>query len=79
MYGHRGEERSAFVRACADGARPEGIPEAAADLTARHARTAAAMDEFSRRFQEESGLAAPPYKLWDYDSCGHGAGMPASR
>lgn len=52
LYGHRGEERSAFIRACADGARPEGIPEAAAAVISRHARTAAAMDDFSRRFQE---------------------------
>jgi hypothetical protein len=52
LYGHRGEERSAFIRACADGARPEGIPEAAAAVISRHARTAAWMDDFSRRFQE---------------------------
>lgn len=74
LYGHRGEERSAFIRACADGARPEGIPEAAAAVIARHARTAAAMDAFSRRFQEESRLTPLPY-----DVLGHGAGMPASR
>ncbi|MEU6139425.1 protein kinase family protein [Streptomyces sp. NPDC047081] len=74
LYGHRGEERSAFIRACAYGARPEGIPVAAADVISRHARTAAAMDEFSGRFQVESRLAVPPYEIWDY-----GAGMPASR
>ncbi|MGC9535869.1 protein kinase family protein [Streptomyces sp. UG1] len=74
LYGHRGEERSAFIRACADGARPEGIPQAAAAVIARHARTAAAMDAFSRRFQEESRLTPLPY-----DVLGHGAGTPASR
>ncbi|MFC8519741.1 protein kinase family protein [Streptomyces sp. NPDC057257] len=79
LYGHRGEERSAFIRACAEGARPEGIPEAAAELVSRHARTAAAMDAFSGRFQTESRLTAPPYRIWEYGSRGHGAGMPASR
>ncbi|MDN3025750.1 protein kinase family protein [Streptomyces sp. S.PB5] len=74
LYGHRGDQRSAFLRACADGVRPEGIPEAAAGVIARHARTAAVMDGFSRRFQEESRLTAPPYDSW-----GQGAGMPASR
>ncbi|MDQ0603771.1 hypothetical protein QF037_008116 [Streptomyces canus] len=74
LYGYRGDQRSAFIRACADGARAEGIPEAAADVIARHARTAVAMDEFSRRFQEESRLTTPPYDSW-----GQGAGMPASR
>jgi hypothetical protein len=74
LYGYRGDQRSAFIRACADGARPKDIPEAAADVIARHARTAAAMDEFSRRFQEESRLTPPPYGSWD-----QGAGMPASR
>ncbi|KKD08016.1 hypothetical protein TN53_09770 [Streptomyces sp. WM6386] len=74
MYGHRGDQRSAFIRACADGARPQGVPEAAADVIARHARTAAAMDGFSRRFQEVSRLTAPPYDSWD-----QGAGTPASR
>lgn len=74
LYGHRGDERSEFIRACADGARPEGIPEAAAALITRHARTAAAMDSFSRRFQEESRLTPLPYGV-----LGHGAGMPASR
>jgi Ser/Thr protein kinase RdoA (MazF antagonist) len=59
LYGHRGEERSAFLRACADGARPEGVPEAAAEVISRHARTAAVMDDFSRRFQQRVTVWEP--------------------
>lgn len=60
LYGYRGEEREAFVRACAEGERPPGIPEAAAALITRHAGQAAVMSEFSRRFQEESRLTPCP-------------------
>ncbi|MER5218550.1 protein kinase family protein [Streptomyces sp. NPDC002838] len=60
LYGYRGQEREAFLRACADGARPDGIPEAAADVIARRARGAAVMGEFNRRFQEESRLTPYP-------------------
>ncbi|PAZ15735.1 hypothetical protein CLM62_13165 [Streptomyces sp. SA15] len=62
LYGYRGQERDAFIRACADGARPDGIQEAAADVIARHARGAAVMGEFNRRFQEESRLTPYPPK-----------------
>ncbi|MFD3502501.1 protein kinase family protein [Streptomyces sp. NPDC058676] len=63
LYGYRGEEREAFVRACAEGERPRGIPETAAALITRHAGQALVMTEFSRRFQEESRLTPcpPPY------------------
>ncbi|MFI5673729.1 protein kinase family protein [Streptomyces cellulosae] len=60
LYGYRGQERDAFVRGCADGERPDGIPEAAADVIARHAREAVVMGEFNRRFQEESRLTPYP-------------------
>ncbi|KOG39888.1 hypothetical protein AQJ84_07655 [Streptomyces resistomycificus] len=60
LYGYRGAEREAFVRACAEGERPRHIPEAAAALITRYARQAAVMDEFSRRFREESRLTPCP-------------------
>ncbi|MEU6575197.1 protein kinase family protein [Streptomyces sp. NPDC046805] len=61
LYGYRGEERAAFVRACADGTRPEGIPRAAAALLTRHAPLAVTMDAFSRRFERESRTTPYPY------------------
>jgi hypothetical protein len=60
LYGYRGHERDAFIRGCADGERPDGIPKAAADVIARHAREAVVMGEFNRRFQEESRLTPYP-------------------
>jgi len=60
LYGYRGEEREAFVRACAEGEQPRGIPEAAAALITRHARQAVVMNEFSRKFQEEGRLTPCP-------------------
>ncbi|GAA3526201.1 hypothetical protein GCM10022222_06430 [Amycolatopsis ultiminotia] len=53
-YGYRGEERSAFVRACARGERPKGIPPQAAAILTRHAPIAAAMTDFYRKFRLES-------------------------
>ncbi|GGJ07574.1 protein kinase family protein [Streptomyces brasiliensis] len=61
LYGYDREEGDAFVRACADGARPKGIPPAAAELLSRHAPFAATMGEFSRRFEKESRLTPYPY------------------
>jgi hypothetical protein len=54
LYGYVGEERAAFVRACAEGLRPEGIPDGAAALLGRHARVATVMTDFERRLREES-------------------------
>jgi serine/threonine protein kinase len=61
LYGYGREERGEFVRACADGARPEGVPRAAAALLTRYAPLAVAMGEFSRRFERESRLTPYPY------------------
>ena len=61
LYGYRGEERAEFVRACAGGTPPEGIPRAAADLLVRHAPLAAGMEVFCRRLERESRLTPFPY------------------
>ncbi|SED90647.1 hypothetical protein [Streptomyces sp. Ag109_O5-10] len=61
LYGYRGEERAEFVRACAGGTRPEGIPQAAAGLLVRHAPLAAGMEVFCRRLERESRLTPFPY------------------
>ncbi|MEU7481388.1 hypothetical protein AB0A63_35805 [Lentzea sp. NPDC042327] len=54
LYGHRGAEHSAFLRACARGERPAGVPRQVADVLVRHAPTAELMTGFYRRFQQES-------------------------
>ncbi|NUR03751.1 MAG: protein kinase family protein [Streptomyces sp.] len=61
LYGYGWDERYALVRACAEGMRPTGIPEAAATIIARHAPLAAVMWNFFRRLQEES--RETPYPL----------------
>ncbi len=61
LYGVRGEERDALVRAFAEGKSPTGIPATAAAIVARHAPLAAVMSEFHRRLQRES--RETPYPL----------------
>ncbi|TPQ22162.1 protein kinase family protein [Streptomyces sporangiiformans] len=61
LYGYGWDERYALVRACAEGERPTGIPEAASTIIARHAPLAAVMWDFFRRLQEES--RETPYPL----------------
>ncbi|MEU9453535.1 protein kinase family protein [Streptomyces sp. NPDC048277] len=68
LYGYRGEERAEFVRACAEGKRPEGIPRAAAELLLRHAPLAVGMEVFCRRLGQESQLTPFPY-VDGYSSC----------
>ncbi len=54
LYGYKGEKRNAFVRACAQGEHPTGIPPQVAAILTRHAPLAAVMTDFYRRFQLES-------------------------
>ncbi|MCX4459049.1 protein kinase family protein [Streptomyces sp. NBC_01340] len=54
LYGYGRDERQAFVRACAEGERPQGVPPAAAALLTRHAPLAAAMGDFNRSLRGES-------------------------
>ncbi|MFG3496795.1 protein kinase family protein [Streptomyces sp. NPDC047886] len=61
LYGYGPEERKAFVRACAGGMAPAEIPPTVAAVLLRYAPVAAAMGDFSRRFQQES--RATPYPL----------------
>ncbi|MEV7891791.1 protein kinase family protein [Streptomyces sp. NPDC002817] len=78
LYGHRGQERDAFIRAWADGERPEGgIPRAAADIITRCARPTAVMDDFVRRLCEESKLT--PYPDEALHAAAQAVGTPASR
>ncbi|MFI6439410.1 protein kinase family protein [Streptomyces sp. NPDC050759] len=61
QYGLARDEREDFIRTCADGNRPEGIPEAAAALISRHARLAAVVGDFNRRLEQESRLTPYPH------------------
>ena len=62
QYGLGRDEREEFIRACADGKRPEGIPRAAAELISRYARLAVLVGDFNRRFEQESRLTPYPYE-----------------
>ncbi|MEW2494786.1 protein kinase family protein [Streptomyces nodosus] len=62
LYGYRGEERDAFVRACAEGRRPGGAPSAAAGIIMRHAPLTAVRAGFSHRLRFESRNASYPYE-----------------
>lgn len=60
LYGYGREEREAFVRACAEGERPTGIPPQAAAILARHAPLTAVMTDFYSKFRFESRQARYP-------------------
>lgn len=60
LYGHGPEEREAFVRACARGSLPKGVPASIAALLVRHAPVAATMGDFYRAFQQESRATPHP-------------------
>ncbi|MFF0013654.1 protein kinase family protein [Streptomyces sp. NPDC005374] len=66
QYGLGRDAREDFIRACADGMRPEGIPGAAAALISRHARLAVVVGDFNRRLEQESRLT--PYPHDDVDA-----------
>ncbi|MFD5402273.1 protein kinase family protein [Streptomyces griseorubiginosus] len=65
QYGLDRDEREDFIRACADGRRPEGIPRAAAELISRHARLAVVVGDFNRRLEQESRLTPYPHEAAD--------------
>ncbi|MFC3571928.1 protein kinase family protein [Streptomyces yaanensis] len=62
LYGYGRQDRDAFVRACADGARPDGVPATAAGIITRYAPLAAVRADFSRRLQFESRRTPYPYE-----------------
>ncbi|MEU1511202.1 protein kinase family protein [Streptomyces sp. NPDC005811] len=62
LYGYDRREREAFVRACAVGARPDGVPQAAAAVIARDARLTAVFNGFFGRLRQESRLTPYPYE-----------------
>ncbi|MEU0411868.1 protein kinase family protein [Streptomyces griseorubiginosus] len=65
QYGLGREAREDFIRACADGRRPEGIPGAAAALISRYARLAVVVGDFNRRLEQESRLTPYPHEEAD--------------
>jgi hypothetical protein len=71
LYGLEPDERRAFVRTCAEGKPPKGVPAAVAEVLARHAPVAAVMGDFYRRFQQTSRTV--PYPLEAICRIGGGA------
>lgn len=61
LYGYGRDERVAFVRACARGEPPPGIPAPIAAILLRHAPIAAVMTDYYREFRFESRQT--PYPL----------------
>ncbi|MCD9879872.1 protein kinase family protein [Streptomyces guryensis] len=63
LYGYDRQEREAFVRGCAVGARPDGVPKAAAAIISRDAALTAVLNGFLGRLRHESRLT--PYPVED--------------
>lgn len=60
LYGYERDDHHSFVRACAQGEHPTGIPPEAAAILTRHAPIAAVMTDFYRKLQRESRQAQYP-------------------
>ncbi|WP_326757010.1 protein kinase family protein [Streptomyces hirsutus] len=73
LYGYRRDDREAQVRAYAQGERPTGIPEEAAEILARHAPLTAVMADFFRTFERESRETPYPLEEIRRMGCMYGA------
>jgi hypothetical protein len=62
LYGYDRPEREAFVRACAIGAHPDGIPKTAAAIIARDAPLTAVLNTFFNRLRRDNGRTPYPYE-----------------
>jgi hypothetical protein len=60
LYGYGPAQRGAFVRKCAEGKVPEGIPESAAAIITRYAALATVMGEFYRELRTKTRSAPYP-------------------
>ncbi|MFK4104741.1 protein kinase family protein [Streptomyces sp. NPDC019531] len=78
QYGLARDEREDFIRDCADGMSPEGIPRATAALISRYARLAVVVGDFNRRLERESPLTPYPYEEVEGMSAGSST-MSSSR
>jgi hypothetical protein len=74
LYGYGPEERKEFVRSCAQGVSPGGVPAAVAALLVRYAPVAAVVGDFYRQFQR--GSRAAPYPLEAIRRIGQQDGSP---
>ncbi|WP_416969774.1 protein kinase family protein [Streptomyces sp. 4F14] len=74
---HGRADRLARLRAYANGARPDGMPDGAAELVRRHAAVGAVMDAFESRLGED---ATTPFPAAEAAQCpSPGTGTPSSR
>lgn len=62
LYGYDRLEREAFVRACAIGARADGVPKAAAAIISRDAPLTAVLNGFLSRLRREGRRTPYPYE-----------------
>ncbi|GAV41156.1 hypothetical protein Saa2_04059 [Streptomyces acidiscabies] len=74
---HGRADRLARLRAYAKGARPEGMPDGAAELVRRHAAVGAVMDAFESRLGQDATTAFPADEAAQWPS--PGTGTPDSR
>lgn len=63
LYGYRGDDFTACMRACAEGNPPENTPPGIKAILTRHAPVAVAMTDFYRRFRQEASQARYPGDL----------------
>jgi hypothetical protein len=65
LYDFDKPARDAFIRECAEGREPTGIPKSAAEIITRHAPLAVVMSQFFGKLQRESRHTpypdVPPY------------------
>lgn len=62
LYGYDRQEREAFVRGCAIGANPDGIPKNAAAIITRDAPLTAVLNGFFSRLRQDSRRTPYPYE-----------------
>ncbi|NUS14849.1 MAG: protein kinase family protein [Streptomyces sp.] len=71
LYGHDADGRTAFVRACARGELPAGLPDGIGSLLRRHAPVAEVMSDFIHALQHASRTT--PYPSAELDGLGRAA------
>ncbi|MFF3708928.1 protein kinase family protein [Streptomyces phaeochromogenes] len=62
VYEYGRDEREAMIRACAQGAHPAELPDAAAEIVTRYAPLATVFADFSRTLQNESRRTPYPWE-----------------
>ncbi len=72
VYEYGRDEREEMIRACAHGAHPAELPDAAAAIVTRYAPLASVFADFSRTLQNESRRTPYPFEEIHRIGAGHG-------